>query len=1139
MNNITIEIKGNNTTITEDVSICTDNNSVCNESLQHQESSVSVTINYNPEVIALFAKTNQVNAVLKNNNDIIFTGIINTELNWTDEGTPYPIQNISFTVNDNTYLFDTETTTEIGLINANLSTIVQKLCDDCNVTVFSHDTSATNLTVEAFVIDKEKNYKTILNNILYQYGFSYYFNAQGHLVYFNFKNIEKDLTPLTENEMITKVKVQKLSKNYGAIKLSFDSLVKKENELVYFKGSGYESDNERKPAVLQKDLYYPFESSPSIEADEGIVEQSFINGFAESTSKYNGETELRRSNDTKLLYTENHTLVNDWDGGNIVVNRTNYSFTKAQVRLQNTGTEDANIYSLSIRADAWYRDTENTVKVGIDKKAFDCQCEYIFNNTNATNTANALYQYFCGGKFKVTAQAEYYYAPGTFVNIDTGISGFTSKGLVLTTSKDYLTNLYTLIIITLNEASIDITRFKKNNSNLLDGSLSENANTNQAIKDLENGTSNVTEIGNPDKPVIISAIAHEESIAIKCNPIGIGLKNTIKEIFWYIKKGNAEWTMVTSSTDISAIYTFDRKTDGYPEASELTNWSVRAKAVNLYGKESEFSDSIAVNTTDYGTWLIETQPIVTDQTFDRTLLVTLGLPPRSDTKKVYGNIQYQVEIKRNDIDTEYFKPATSLNPYPTETETNELNYKDGEGYVISQATYAQVVPLKNQGQASTSSTGLENTVYTLRIKAFNEFSGSPYVEKQLTALCTNIRDLVEAKADYKNLFVKYLSAISANVGTINEGAFGSDDNRWDLSSFVDEHGITRTKGTFKVGNDTGYLRCIPIIENGVIVKYEVSFKASKMEVDADKTSFEDNLEVYDAQTQEKIRIEPTQIKFMDGDTVKTTAATYSANGKATNSDGGEVVNDDLISKDTTWSSKETEFKLREFGYGGDIKTTDDWNKAIGSGWWQAVGDNAPNAPTPNSFFQGFVIGQGEVKVGSFCTQIAFSFANVLPIFYQRTYNGNSRQWGSWKLLGGGIDDTSLDSTTTVLSASKIRDMNTYSDDEVVSGVTASGGKVYRRRILFNKASLTTGHFAKVVCSGKGISSIIKFSVLGMKDVSSQYAEMYQTTDVTFYSSFIQRNYYAPEGVIVYWTIEISDIGLAQLDSGTVIIEYLK
>ena len=355
-------------------------------------------------------------------------------------------------------------------------------------------------------------------------------------------------------------------------------------------------------------------------------------------------------------------------------------------------------------------------------------------------------------------------------------------------------------------------------------------------------SSGAAEIGSPDVPQISVCKAQRDSIKLKCTPLGEGLRNAGAMFYWQIGKieeGETEvsaWVGFESTEDCEIEYAFNRASDGFPEYSELSSWRFRVRVTNAYGKTSSWSSLRAPTTTEYGSWTLG-KPNVYARIENRLVTLKLTLPERSDSRETYGNVQYRVQIKRtqpNYADTDWFKPATTADPYASES-----NYKDGSGYVLSDGTYIQNMPLVGQ-----SSDDIINTQYAFRVMAQNEAGTSAWSDEiTVLALCHNIKDFVLANQTEKEAVIVNLSALSANLGTITDGALGGNtDNFWDLSTFSDESG-QHYKGKFRVGGTDQYILVEPVLGAGNIPtgEYTITFKVGNFEVSSTASSINGDL----------------------------------------------------------------------------------------------------------------------------------------------------------------------------------------------------------------------------------------------------------------------------------------------------------
>lgn len=376
------------------------------------------------------------------------------------------------------------------------------------------------------------------------------------------------------------------------------------------------------------------------------------------------------------------------------------------------------------------------------------------------------------------------------------------------------------------------------------------------LRDSAIDTASGTFVPNPEAPTQLSAIPGKDSIKFDCQYISAGLSNNIKKIEWQIKRPSDEGYIDVSGDE----YFFDRETDGYPEAEDLASWLVRCRAVNIYDKCSSWANPEYVTTTGYGTWELQ-QPSVYIRISDRTIILINSQPSRGDGREVYGAVRYRLQIRRPDVDIAdtWYKPATSLDPYPSRNASgeiisgNENNYKDGTGFVYSTGTYVQTMPLAGQAVDS-----LKDTVYQFKIIAENEAGLSAAQVINVTALCTNIKDIVKANEDFKELYISDLSVLSANIGTISQGALGDGSNLWDLSTFTDDQGVPHYKGRFYAGGVEQYIHVEPVLVNNIPTgEYNITLKVGNFEISSTASSINGTLVIQESETSlDRTRITP-------------------------------------------------------------------------------------------------------------------------------------------------------------------------------------------------------------------------------------------------------------------------------------------
>lgn len=768
---ITVELKTAEKTLTFNPSSIEIPAPGLNENLQHQEQSVSITAVYDPELLNLTATERDITVTVRDDYTTIFTGRLSNNQSWQDNGRPTPIEKLSLSVSDNTYLLDRKTENIIALKNTTLAAVITRLCRDCNVTIAYQET-LPQISMEFFVMEAGKKYKDVLDSVLIQHCYAYAFDGPGNLIIFDLNSeLAKDPTPITESDLLTGVSVSQTTKDFSGAKVTYNPLLKKTNEQVYFEGNSLGSENTVTPITLRAGQYYPYDSDPVQEEREGQVYQTFASGYAESYTTYSGETKYQRSEKTTLLYTENHSLVKDWDAG-IQVDRTQFEATRASVRFRNTTDGDRNLMQLAIRADAWYRNGDASVTSGdATGSLYETDAEYIFTSEKAEKLAKLCSRFFCGRTFKISARLNHPVIPGGNYSIDTGSSGTQFTALAISCTYDPDKAIYSATFLSYGDILVDTTRFKETASgNPLDSVISEISNK------LEGVISGQPEMGPPSPPKTLNAVAEEKGIQLSCVPEIVGVRNSLTAFKWEINKGNG-WEQ-RESAEPSYFWQFDRSTDGYPEATDFAAWRVRCYVISIYGKNSEYTPEQNINTDQYGTWKL-LPPKVTVSVSNRAINLKMEQPQRSDNRPVYGTLTHRIEVKNPKIDTEFFKPAESLDPY-----ASEMNYKEGSGYVTAVLSYTQTMPLEGQND---DPPGPTYTLYQFRITAANEATTSEPTIQNATANPTSVYDMVKGwevneqgeknkipgALGAENIYTESLAAISANMGDIKAGSVSS------------------------------------------------------------------------------------------------------------------------------------------------------------------------------------------------------------------------------------------------------------------------------------------------------------------------------------------------------------------------------
>jgi hypothetical protein len=212
---------------------------------------------------------------------------------------------------------------------------------------------------------------------------------------------------------------------------------------------------------------------------------------------------------------------------------------------------------------------------------------------------------------------------------------------------------------------------------------------------------------NPERPLAVEnvkAIADRDYIHITWETVSTGLKDTIQKTKVEIKKlKDGDWELYKASPN-EYIYQFDRTKDKYPEKTDLQNWRIRIKSLNIYGNESiEYGggvSGVSIDVSQYRTWIPDV-PNLEVSTNNRTISIS------AQSQNVYGydGVEYQIS-KDGSI---WFKPNIESSDY----KTNESSWKLSQNgtYVAKNGQVALSLPLDGQ------TIGLpKNTTYYFRAR---------------------------------------------------------------------------------------------------------------------------------------------------------------------------------------------------------------------------------------------------------------------------------------------------------------------------------------------------------------------------------------------------------------------------------------
>lgn len=173
--------------------------------------------------------------------------------------------------------------------------------------------------------------------------------------------------------------------------------------------------------------------------------------------------------------------------------------------------------------------------------------------------------------------------------------------------------------------------------------------------------------------------------------------NNIDYVEYEITRANE--TTITVKGTYTENYYFNRQTDGFPEASALEDWTIRARAVSIYTDSegnivaSDWTEPVNITTAslnNYGTWIPAIPSFVSKIPGEGGIVFNWNQATVNDGRTLYGTQKYTVTVIYEDMD----HSVSQMTLGTLTTNTNYVTYnfnrasnKDGYPEAVATADY--------------------------------------------------------------------------------------------------------------------------------------------------------------------------------------------------------------------------------------------------------------------------------------------------------------------------------------------------------------------------------------------------------------------------------------------------------------------
>lgn len=339
-----------------------------------------------------------IKAVLKDGSKTIFTGYLSSNYNWSITSTGESVLNL--TIEDVGTKLLVKSFIEDGeyLINSSAYMAIYEICTVAGVLI-AQDCEMI-LDIVTTKVESDTTCKELLEQLLYELGYVYYFNEYGNLLVYkiectsteNLRVIDKDYLYCVGNSAIN---IKKDIRKYNGAKVTYTRLGTSDNYLIYRNTTGKDDSHPYCYFSLNPNEHFDgVEIYDEIESDNTFRSPSLV-----QACNAKSETEIVGSNE--ILSVENVSTILKSQSGNVVGIIDSAGGTNLLIDIKNNGSIPYYITQLDAIADIIFvKDTNlisttDTISQNSDSSS-SIICEevkYIHSQDLASKHANLISQY--------------------------------------------------------------------------------------------------------------------------------------------------------------------------------------------------------------------------------------------------------------------------------------------------------------------------------------------------------------------------------------------------------------------------------------------------------------------------------------------------------------------------------------------------------------------------------------------------------------------------------------------------------------------------------------------------------------------------------------------------------------------------
>lgn len=421
-----------------------------------------------PYIADIIASDFNIGAVLMDAYEQVFTGYLST--NWSWSVTANGEQNLNVTIEDVGTRKLNRPFIQSGrhLLDCTVDEAVCAICSSCGIPVYENRIRITAHVTK--VIEASDTCRSILEQMLYESGYAYFFDSQGQLRIFEIDCTGTSGIPVLDNDdlVITGGKAINLSKDirqYRSARVSFSEIGRASGYLIYSNSTGRDSDHPHCNLTLPAGSH--FDGTEIYTQQEWALETADEFREPAMIEACNAASETETVGSGKIIAVSN--VRQDVEGGTgLTCSISAAGGPYITIDAHNSAASDRDFSKLDAYADIIYQKSTQVVRTGTEgtDSTLDDELSFIHDRETASRHANLLCDFYRYCSAKYTFQSRMDIPCGSLVHLtDNSFSGLSVDVMVIARLDSDATSVIQYSAIGISQFHLDRDTFHRRSEN--------------------------------------------------------------------------------------------------------------------------------------------------------------------------------------------------------------------------------------------------------------------------------------------------------------------------------------------------------------------------------------------------------------------------------------------------------------------------------------------------------------------------------------------------------------------------------------------------------------------------------------------------------------------------------------------------